>query len=255
MRNSVSEAGSSSAKQERGRREDFIARFEELILSGRFGPGERLPPERELAESLGASRPVVHAAISELAKRGLVRIEARRGSFVSDWRREGSPEMLLSLINYGGGEISSSLFDSLLELRLLFETETARLAALRRRAAQLEDLERVVARERLLEYDDPHEVTILDYGFHLSVAIASGNEMYPLLMNSMKGIYERVLDRFYADPAVVPEVFRLHRELTQAIGEGKERRSAEVMREILEYGERNLRRILGAASGGGAHKP
>jgi DNA-binding FadR family transcriptional regulator len=230
----------------RGRKEDFIARFEELILSGRFAPGQRLPPERELAESLSASRPVVHAALDELASRGLVRIESRRGVFVADWKREGSVEMLLSLLSYSGGEISPSLFDSMLELRILFETETARLAAKRRGPAQLDEIERVVARERLLREPSPHEVTVLDYDFHLAVAIASGNEMYPLLMNSMKRIYERILDRFYSDPAVVPEVFRLHRELAAAIADGREMEAAGLMRSILEYGEKNLRRILGA---------
>jgi DNA-binding FadR family transcriptional regulator len=238
------EALEASARM-RGRKEDFIARFEEQILSGRFAPGDRLPPERELAESLGASRPVVHAALDELAGRGLVHIEARRGVFVADWKREGSIEMLLSLLNYAGDEISPRLFDSMLELRILFETETARLAATRRSPVQLEAIERVVARERLLEYGDPHEVTVLDYDFHLSVAIASGNEIYPLLMNSMKRIYERILDRFYTDPAVVPEVFLLHRELAAAIADGREWKAAEVMRSILEYGEKNLRRILG----------
>ena len=246
MDNEQENASLEASTRLRGRKEDFIARFEEQILSGRFAPGDRLPPERELAESLGASRPVVHAALDELAGRGLVHIEARRGVFVADWKREGSIEMLLSLLNYAGDEISPRLFDSMLELRILFETETARLAATRRSPAQLEAIERVVARERLLEYGDPHEVTALDYDFHLSVAIASGNEIYPLLMNSMKRIYERILDRFYTDPTVVPEVFLLHRELAAAIADGREWKAAEVMRSILEFGEKNLRRILGA---------
>jgi DNA-binding FadR family transcriptional regulator len=230
----------------RGRKTDFITRFEGLILSGRFNPGDRLPPERELAESLGASRPVVHAALGELGGRGLVRIESRRGVFVTDWRREGSVEMLLSLMSYSGGEISPHLFDSLLELRILFEIETARLAALRRSDEQLSEIERVLARERLLDSRESHDVTVLDFDFHLSVALASGNEMYPLIMNSMKRIYVQILDRFYTESTVVPEVFRLHRELAAAIEAGKEKKSAEIMRAILEFGERNLRRIVGA---------
>lgn len=230
---------------EGGRKKAFINRFEELILSGRFGPGDRLPPERDLALSLGASRPVVHAALVELETRGLVRVEARRGVFVADWRREGSVEMLLSLMSYSGGDISPHLFDSLLELRLLFETETARLAACRRTEEQLEEIERVVARERLASKPSPHEVTVLDYNFHLAVAIASGNDIYPLLMNSLKRVYEQILDRFYTDETVIPEVFSLHRDLVAAIAAGKEKKSAEIMRGILVYGERNLRRILG----------
>jgi DNA-binding FadR family transcriptional regulator len=233
-----------------GRKEDFIARFEEVILSGRFAPGDKLPPERELAEKLGASRPVVHAALDELASRGLLRIENRKGVFVSDWRREGSIEVLLSLMSYSGDEISPRLFESMLEMRLLFETETARLAAQRRTGAQLDEIEKVVARERLLETREGHEVTLLDYDFHLAVAIASGNDIYPLIMNSMRRIYHRILDRFYADPGVVPEVFRLHRCLALAIAGGEAVEASAYMRDILVYGESNLRRILAEAKGG-----
>jgi len=237
-----SEAAEPSAT--RGRKEEFIAKFEELILSGRFGPGDRLPPERELALSLGASRPVVHAALGCLAARGLVRIEARQGVFVADWRREGSVEMLLSIMSYSGGDLSPRLFDSFLEARVFFETETARLAASRRSAAQLDELERLVAKERLLESREPPDVTALDYAFHLDVALASGNDVYPLLMNSLKQIYERILDRFYTDQSVIPEVFALHRNLVAAISSRDEEESEAIMRRILEYGERNLRRIL-----------
>jgi DNA-binding FadR family transcriptional regulator len=232
------------ALAKRGRREEFIAKFEELILSGRFAPGDKLPPERELSLSLGASRPVVHAALGCLASRGLVRIEPRQGVFVADWRREGSVEMLLSIMSYSGGGISPRLFDSLLEARLLFETELARLAASRRSASQLDELERLLARERLFEYREPGDATELDYAFHLGVALASGNDVYPLLMNSLKRIYERILDRFYSDPSVIPEVFALHRELVAAIASRDEAEAAATMRRILEYGERNLRRII-----------
>lgn len=242
-------------RKARSNKAECVSRFEELILSGRFAPGDRLPSERELASELGASRPIVHAALRELELRGLVKVEPRRGVFVADWRREGSVEMLLSIMSYSGGEISPQLFDSMLEFRILFETETARLAALRAGEAQLRDIERAVARESLLEKPGPGEVAQVDYEFHLAVALASGNDTYPLLLNSMKRIYKRILDRFYTDPAVVPEVFRLHRLLASAIAEGQEHHSADLMRQILDYGERNLRRIMALPGGEVQVKP
>ncbi|HUW41698.1 MAG TPA: FadR/GntR family transcriptional regulator [Rectinemataceae bacterium] len=235
----------------KGRKAAAIERFEGLILSGRFTTGERLPPERELAADLGVSRPVVHAALVELEARGLVRVEARRGVFVADWRRSGSAELLLSMLSYSGGDLSENLFDGLLEMRLLFETETARLAASRRGREDLDELERVLARERLAGpaegregFPSGAEMTELDYDFHLAVALASGNDVYPLLLNSFGRVYRTILGRFYADPEVIPQVFAYHRELVAAIAAGDEEGSVATMRDILQFGERNLRLIL-----------
>ncbi len=113
----------------RSLKDEFIERFEALILSGKFKPGERVPSERDLGVLFGVSRPVVHEGLRALETRGLVTIESRKGVKVNDYRREGSIEMLLSILNYSGGKLSPSLFDGVLEMRMLFEAETARLAA------------------------------------------------------------------------------------------------------------------------------
>ena len=237
-----------SATSASTRKDEAVARFVELILSGRFTAGAKLPPERELAVDLGVSRPVVHAALVELERRGLVRVEARRGAFVEDWRRSGSAELMLSMMGYTGGDLSKGLFDGILEMRLLVETETARLAARRRGKAALEELEAAVARETLAAGEggalSPERVAGLDYDFHLAVALASGNDVYPLLLNSFRRVYRRILERFYEDGSVVEPVFAFHRRLVAAIAARDEAASASVMSEILEFGERNLRRIL-----------
>jgi len=226
----------------RDRKEDgFVERFETEILSGLYAPGDRLPAERELADSHGVSRPVVHGAMRQLATRGLLRIEPRQGIFVSDFRREGSVEILLSLINFAGGELAPDILDGLLEMRLLLETETARLAALRAGPEDIADLEKLLARETLFEYREPRDATLIDYDFHFAVALASGNAVYPLLLNSLKKVYEILLDRFYADPAVVPEVFKMHRKLHAAIAAKNPRAASEAMRRILGFGEEGLR--------------
>lgn len=232
----------------RSLKDEFIERFESLILSGRFSPGERVPSERELGAMFGVSRPVVHEGLRALESRGLVTIESRKGVRVNDYRREGSIEMLLSILNYSGGRLSPELFDGVLEMRLLFETETARLAALRRDAAQLAAIMDIVDRERAMAASgtgyQAHAVSAIDYEFHLSVAIASGNQIYPLLMNSFRRIYKSILDLFYSDPLVIPRVFEFHRTLAKAIADGNQDRAGKAMKDILGFGETNLRRIL-----------
>ncbi|MDP3179782.1 MAG: FCD domain-containing protein [Spirochaetaceae bacterium] len=229
--------------------DEAIAKFEALLLSGRIQAGDRLPPERELALDLGCSRPVVHAALTALQARGLVRVEPRRGAFAEDWRRSGSVELLLSMLAYSDGDLAPGLFDGLLEMRILIETETARLAALRLSPERLDEIERILARERLAVEPGPDAMVDLDYDFHLAVALASGNDVYPLLLNSFKRVYRAILAVFYADPAVVAPVFALHRKLGSAIASRDGRGAADAMREILEFGERHLRRAIVRAKG------
>ncbi len=228
----------------RSLKDEFIERFEALILSGKFTPGERVPSERELGQLFGVSRPVVHEGLRALEARGLVSIESRKGVRVNDYRREGSIEMLLSILNYSGGKLSPGLFDGVLEMRLLFEAETARLSAVRRSEEQLAAIYEVLKRERGANAPSADAVTLLDYDFHLAVALASGNEIYPLLLNSFKRIYKNILRLFYSDPSVVPTVFGYHEKLAAAIAARDEEEARACMLRILSYGEENLRRIM-----------
>lgn len=228
----------------RSLKDEFIERFESLILSGKFSPGERLPSERELGSLFGVSRPVVHEGLRALESRGLVTIRSRKGSLVNDYRREGSIEMLLSILNYSGGRLSASLFDGVLEMRLLFEVETARLSAMRRTDEQLCGLRAIVDREGSTRQPTADEVAGIDYEFHLAVAIASGNEIYPLLLNSFRRIYQTILDTFFADASVVQPVFSFHAKLVDAIARRDELAARDTMLDLLAYSERNLRRIL-----------
>jgi GntR family transcriptional regulator, transcriptional repressor for pyruvate dehydrogenase complex len=228
----------------RSLKDEFIERFEALILSGKFAPGERVPSERDLGRLFGVSRPVVHEGLRALETRGLVSIESRKGVRINDYRREGSIEMLLSILNYSGGRLSTGLFDGVLEMRLLFEAETARLAAQRRSEEQLAAIYEVLARERDMDSPGAEALTQLDYDFHLAVALASGNEIYPLLLNSFKRIYKNILRLFYTDPSVTSTVFSYHEKLAAAIARHDEAESRAWMLRILSYGEENLRRIM-----------
>lgn len=235
----------------RSLKDELASRFEELILSGRFGPGDKLPPERELAESLRVSRPVVHEGIVELAAKGLVRIVPRHGAYVSDYRREGSVELLVSLFNftYGDQKLTLRLLDHLLEVRILFETETARLAAQRRTGEQLAELERIVAREADMHALPVEEIARIDFDFHHTIALCTQNDVYPLLLNSFRRMYLSVLELFYRDPGVVGPVVGYHKLLLEEIAARDATGARETMAAVLQFGEKKLRAALRKSRG------
>ena len=228
-------------------KEACITRLEELILSGELKAGERLPAERDFAARLGVSRPVLHEALVDLAAKGLLTIHPRRGVLVNDFRVSGSCAILSSLLTYHNGSLDADFTESLLAMRVLVETETARLAALYVTPQQERSLEEIIANEAACDRSDPLARTRLDFNFHLAVAIASGNLVYPLILNSFKKVYTRFTGVFFshsAGSAVMDEVLAFHRRLVSAIREHQPEVAAAVMRELLLHGEQILKEIL-----------
>jgi DNA-binding FadR family transcriptional regulator len=199
-----------------------VGRLEQLILSGELKIGEQLPSERDFALRIGVSRPVLHAALVDLDSKGLVQIIPRRGVFVSDFRRSGSLAMLGSLLSYHAGNLDPAFTRSLIAMRLLIETETARLAALNCTAQQLVEFHTLLAEEARAGSEaagDPQTLTGLDFSFHLSIAIASGSLVYPLIINSFKGVYTHLTGGFfsrYCGTPVADAVRQFHAQIVAA---------------------------------------
>ena len=222
----------------------FVARFEDLILSGKLSIGEKLPPERELALRLGVSRPVVHDGLMDLVSKGLVSMKPRVGTVVNDYRREGSLAILTSLVNYHNGELDPKLFESMVETRMLIEVETARLAALRRTREHLDALKDLLEEEEGVGSLEIQRIAEIDFRFHHLIAIATGNFIYPLLLNSFRQIYTSFTKRFFSDPEVVSVVFGFHGELVRALQDKDDKAAAEIMTGLLNHGREGLKAMM-----------
>ncbi len=221
-----------------------VTRLEELILSGELKVAERLPAERDLAARLGVSRPVLHEALVDLAGKGLVTINPRRGVVINDFRKSGSMAILSSLLSYHNGELDPQFVTSLLSMRILVETETARLAATHASVDQLAELRQIVQNELAADRGSISALVELDFEFHLLVSIASENMAYPLILNSFKTVYTHFTTAFYqktAGSTVVDEVHAYHEELLAALESRDAAKSVEIMKSLLEHGEKLLR--------------
>lgn len=220
----------------------FVARFEELILSGKISIGQKLPSERELAIQLNVSRPVVHEGLVDLASKGLVTMMPRVGTAVNDYRKEGSLAMLTTLVNYHKGNLNSKLLQSMMEMRILFEVETARLAALNRSEIHLREFHNILAHESQMDLADSESTAELDFAFHHLLAMASNNFIYPLLINSFKQVYTNLSGQALT-AETLPEIYAFHHKLVQAIEARDEEQAMDVMRRMLVHGEENFRAL------------
>ncbi len=208
------------------------------IADNRFGIGDRLPPERALAEEYGISRIIVHSAIVELGAKGLLEIAPRKGVTVADYKRQGNIallEIMLTAIEEG-----SELLWGLLDARRLLEEEFARLAALNRTDANLMNLKAIIQKET--EYNDIEERAELDFALHHEIAHASANAIYPLLIKSMEGTYLRLIKEFYSAMSDWSKVTARHQSLLKAIAERNPNAAAKVMSELLFEGATYLKK-------------
>lgn len=165
---------------------DIVAVLVDAIRSGYFQVGDRLPPERELAEELGVSRPVVRAALDILEEAGV--LEVRRGRFGGTTlvSLTSVPEILSEI----HGEHSDSI-GHLLELRLELEMLSCLRAADHAQPADIGTLRRITAEaaeaiEEPADYDTFVELTVR---FHIVIAVLSHN---PTLAEFMRVITNRM---------------------------------------------------------------
>lgn len=226
----------------------FIERFESMILSGEFSSGETLPSERELALQLQVSRPVVHEGLLELAARGLITLRPRARAVVTDIRKEGSLSLLVSLMNYHGHALAPQVQKSILDMRLLFEVEIAARAAKEMSSEQLTEMKALIRKEEKLAKDLDHiqvsNIAELDFTFHHLLAEASGNFIYPLLMNSFKPVYIELSSIFFSDKKLISQVFEYHSALFAAIQKKNSSSAKKIMTQLLTHGSAELERIL-----------
>ncbi|PXV93843.1 DNA-binding FadR family transcriptional regulator [Lachnotalea glycerini] len=165
-------------------KELFINQLETMILSGKLPIGEKLPSERELSESMQVSRAVVNAGISELARKGFLIIKPRVGTFVADYRRNGTLETLISIMNYNGGILRDAEIRSILELRIAFETLAIELCVPKITNEEIGKLKEYVTQMKTTEsIDFASELAFL---FQHELACLSGNTLLPLIVSSFK---------------------------------------------------------------------
>ncbi|MES2338174.1 MAG: FadR/GntR family transcriptional regulator [Pseudomonadota bacterium] len=135
----------------------------DLIRTGEFAPGTRLPGERELAERFAVSRVTIREAEIALQAVGVIKIKTGSGVYVADTALAESK----ALPNVSAFEVT--------EARALFESEAAALAAPIVSDAVLARLDSLVA--TMAEETDPdsERASAADREFHLAIASASGN--------------------------------------------------------------------------------
>ncbi len=159
----------------------IAADLEGRILEGSLRAGERLPSERELAGTLGVSRPSLREALQKLEAKGLVRKRQGGGTVVTD-------RLQASFVDPWRAMLSDNpdLQHDLLEFRHMLEGEAARLAAERANDVDMAQINAAFdALEKAYASDDLDACIGADVAFHQAIAEASHNVLIAHLSASL----------------------------------------------------------------------
>lgn len=166
--------------------EETVERLLSTIRLGLLAPGDRLPPERELATRLGVSRDTVREALRSLAQAGY--LSSRRGRYGGTFLAERLP-----MPTAGVGAVSRAQIDDVLRLREILEVGAARMAA--GRALSRAQRDGLSSRLTDLRTAEPQDYRRLDSRLHLAIAEAAGStSLVPLVAENRMRV-NALLDR------------------------------------------------------------
>lgn len=197
--------------------ETIVDQLEEMILDGVLKAGDKLPPERELAQQLQVSRPSLREALVILEAKGLLQARRGGGTYVCDVVAQILTDPLVHLLKR-----RPETTDDVFELRLALEEVAAYFAALRANDADREILKRRWnTLEATYEDYDRAENAEADVEFHMAVADASHNVALSLVMRGLFNLLRTTimdnLEKIYSEAGSIDFIRKQHETLLSAI--------------------------------------
>jgi GntR family transcriptional repressor for pyruvate dehydrogenase complex len=191
--------------------EEIVRQIKAMIAEGRLESGDRLPPERDLAEKFLVSRTSVREALRALESVGLIEIRPGEGTFV----REVSVDALvepLALILLSHREMIGELF----EARRLLEPTIAGLAASRATPDELTEMERILD-EQAKAIAGGKTGLAQDAAFHTAIATAAHNRAITRVVHAVMDLLAHSREESIGTPGRPTRSHEDHRRILDAI--------------------------------------
>ncbi|MDJ0992693.1 MAG: FadR/GntR family transcriptional regulator [Dinoroseobacter sp.] len=213
---------------------ELVGRIRELIVEQGFKLSDRLPPERELSDTLGVSRHSLRNALTELEKSGLIWRHVGRGTFVG-------PRPILNLddVFFLRDLVTPA---QVVAVRLTIEPELSRLAALQASSADHEQMKLCAARCR--EAEDWRTYEAWDNNLHHAIARSTRNHLFQYFFETLNSVRRSIVwgqPRSTPKPKADYSSFFEHDAIVAAIVAGDGDLAADAMVKHLEtVNARNL---------------
>lgn len=225
--------------------EDIVEQIKQFITGGELKPGDKLLAEREMAERLQVSRVSVREAIKALEMLGFVDIRPGDGTFVRDTNTD---DIIRPLAMFLAVERNSLL--DMFEVRRIFETATAGLAADRADSEEVEEIRTLLEKMKEgLNLQDSEKGEEFDTAFHYAVAEATHNSLLTKLFRTVSEEFAKAISTarrqlFLDSTDNAQKIIDQHTRIYKAIKARDSSGASEAMLEHLTYAELELRKRL-----------
>jgi GntR family transcriptional repressor for pyruvate dehydrogenase complex len=202
---------------------EIVRQIRSLVSDGRLKSGDRLPPERELAERFRVSRTSVREALRALESTGLIEIRAGEGAFV----REVSVESLvepLALVILNQREAITELY----EARRVLEPPIAGLAARRASAEELAEMARILD-DQAREVAAGRTGLSQDAAFHTAIGQAAHNRAITRIVAALMDLLTQTREESLQTPGRPQRSHQDHRRVLAAIQAGDDEGARQAM--------------------------
>ena len=210
----------------------IIQQIKTQIKDGTLKPLEKLPSERKLAILLGVSRSSVREAIQSLAFSGYLQVIHGKGTYILEIAKKYD-EVIKFFSNFSNYSINS-----LMEARIMLESEFARLAALNANQEEINIIERIA--NEIANSKDMTTFFIKDLEFHLTIAKATHNPFMNALMNIIGELIYKEIHKIaeisqYIRETSIEETRGLAQAIKQRDAEKAKKLMGEHIRNVIEH--------------------
>lgn len=203
-------------------------RLVDAILDGTFPINTFLPPERELAERLGVTRPTLREVLQRLSRDGWIEIHHGKATRIRDYWTEGNL-MILTAIAKSQDKLPKSFVPNLLQMRVL-------LAPAYTRMAMQNSLNEVIhLLESMQNIEDSAEAfTAKDFSLHQQLTILSNNPVFTLILNGFGTLYFTMGMQYFQSAQARNHSRSFYKKLLSAVLSNDFFLAEEVTRHVME---------------------
>jgi GntR family transcriptional repressor for pyruvate dehydrogenase complex len=194
--------------------EDIVKQIHKLIKTGAIKTGDKLPPERDLAQSFRVSRASVREAIRALESAKLVDTRVGNGTYVVVNSVESLAEPLATVM-VGGRESLMEIF----AVRKMIEPNIAFLVAKKATADEVLQLKKILICQKK-NIGDPTLLTKTDYSFHLLLAKIAKSGVFLKVYNTLEELINQTREEFLQEGDRPQISVQGHDEILLAIEKG-----------------------------------